>query len=178
VLAYQLADLSMAEGAGFEPAELLHPLVFQTSTRSQPGRSFRDQFWRRRHESNVRPGSGLPLSRRDGKPTAIVSWRRVGESNAQGPLSEPTPVRAERTCQCAKPSVNLVPAGGIEPPLSPYERDVLPLDHAGESWSRQPELHGHRFATREADCFYPMAAWSQRRESNSHSLFTEQAVYH
>ena len=28
------------------------------------------------------------------------------------------------------PSV-LVPAGGVAPPFSPYERDVLLLDHAG-----------------------------------------------
>lgn len=32
---------SMVERAGFEPAELLRPHVFQTCTRSQPGRSFR-----------------------------------------------------------------------------------------------------------------------------------------
>ena len=42
------------------------------------------------------------------------------------PLSEPTPVRAERTCSCTNPSrLSLVPADGSAPSLSAYETDVI-----------------------------------------------------
>lgn len=77
----------MAEGAGFEPAGLLHPLAFQTSTRSHPGRSF--QAWRKRQESNLRLGQYEQLlSRQFGTPSTFASkfWRREGESNSHSRL--------------------------------------------------------------------------------------------
>lgn len=54
----------------------------------------------------------------------------------QDPLSEPTPVRAERTYLCTNPS--MVPVSGVAPPLPPYERGALLLDHTGVNFVERP----------------------------------------
>ena len=77
---------------------------------------------------------GFPLPR-PGRPHCgclgcVFFMAEGGGVGPPRPLSEPTPVRAERTCRCTKPSV--VPTGGIEPPSLPYERSVTTVGRRRE----------------------------------------------
>ena len=120
----------------------------------------RDESWRRRRDLHARPGFPGPLgsgqgatlssfvSMEEGRGVAPLSRvSRLLRFERSGPPHVPTlPYDPRESVKpfhdlCRKvvctlrawgaDQVFLVPAGGVAPPSSPYERDVLLLDYAG-----------------------------------------------
>lgn len=67
-----------------------------------------------------------------------------------------------------KPSRRPMPAGGVAPPSSPYEREILRLNYAGD---RAPETctRPFQFPKLAGRCL-PLSPWRDRPESNRVSL--------